>query len=53
MVRVAVIDIGVHAAHPHIRSVTGGISFCGPDPADYADRLDKDMKSALAVLPKD
>jgi subtilisin family serine protease len=41
-VRVAVIDSGVHAAHPHIRSVAGGVSV-RPDgtieEAAFADRL--------------
>lgn len=40
-VRVVIIDSGVHAAHPHINGVSGGI---GVDPAgdlhdDYVDRL--------------
>jgi hypothetical protein len=35
-VRIAVIDSGVHADHPHVNGVTGGISFVG---GDFVDRL--------------
>jgi subtilisin family serine protease len=35
-VRVAIIDSGVHAAHPHVNGVAGGIGI-GYD--DYLDRL--------------
>jgi hypothetical protein len=40
-VRVAVIDSGVHAAHPHIQRVAGGIGIDaeGGEHADYTDRL--------------
>ena len=40
-VRVAVIDSGVNAAHPHITGVAGGLSFPldGPAGPDFADRL--------------
>ena len=39
-VRVAVIDSGVHEAHPHVRGVAGGVTITehGEHP-DYADRL--------------
>ena len=39
--RVAIIDSGVHAAHPHVQGVSGGIAFHddGSESADYADRL--------------
>ncbi len=36
--RVAVVDSGVHAAHPHVQGVTGGIAL-DPDGPDYSDRL--------------
>ena len=52
MVRVAVIDSGVHAAHPHIRGVAGGISFGGPDPADYTDRLGHGTAVMAAIQEK-
>jgi subtilisin family serine protease len=40
-VRVAVIDSGVHAAHPHVQGVAGGaaIDAYGHESADYTDRL--------------
>ena len=40
-VRIAVIDSGVHAAHPHIQGVSGGIGIDaeGREHPDYLDRL--------------
>src|SRR5579864_6979398 len=40
-VRIAVIDSGVHAAHPHVNGVAGGIAVMadGHQSADYVDRL--------------
>jgi subtilisin family serine protease len=40
-VRIAVIDSGVHAAHPHVNGVAGGVSILrdGTEEADYLDRL--------------
>ena len=40
-IRIAVIDSGVHAAHPHVNGVAGGISITpdGREEADYVDRL--------------
>lgn len=39
--KIAVIDSGVHAAHPHINGVAGGIAILpdGSEVADYVDRL--------------
>jgi hypothetical protein len=39
--RIAVIDSGVHAAHPHVNGVAGGIAFTrdGQEEPDYTDRL--------------
>jgi subtilisin family serine protease len=39
--RVAIIDSGVHAEHPHVQGVSGGIVFLenGEESADYTDRL--------------
>lgn len=39
--RVAVIDSGVHAGHPHVNGVAGGVSITpdGREEADYKDRL--------------
>jgi hypothetical protein len=36
--RIAVIDSGVHAAHPHVNGVAGGVSIA-PEGTDYVDRL--------------
>ncbi len=38
-VRVAVIDSGVAASHPHVGAVGRGTSLVGDDPNDVADRL--------------
>lgn len=40
-VRVAVIDSGVHASHPHVGGVAGGVGIAadGSEHADYVDRL--------------
>jgi hypothetical protein len=39
--RVGVIDSGVHATHPHIQGVAGGIAFTrdGLEESDYTDRI--------------
>lgn len=40
-VRVAIIDSGVHAAHPHVQGIAGGLAFddFGDAHPDYVDRL--------------
>lgn len=40
-VRVAVIDSGVHAAHPHIQGIAGGVAIAADlrESTDYTDRL--------------
>ncbi|HWY48818.1 MAG TPA: S8 family serine peptidase [Bryobacteraceae bacterium] len=40
-VRIAVIDSGVHAAHPHVNGVAGGIAIRadGREESEYEDRL--------------
>src|SRR5258706_13991210 len=40
-VRIAVVDSGVHAAHPHVGSVAGGVAIDeeGREHDDYIDRL--------------
>jgi hypothetical protein len=40
-VRVAVVDSGVHAAHPHVQGVAGGVGIdaIGVECNDYVDRL--------------
>lgn len=41
LVRVAVIDSGVHASHPHVNGVAGGVGIDseGQEHTDYVDRL--------------
>jgi subtilisin family serine protease len=54
-VRVAVIDSGVHAAHPHIRSVAGGVSVL-PDgtveEGTFSDRLGHGTAVMAAIQEK-
>jgi subtilisin family serine protease len=40
-VRIGVVDSGVHAQHPHVNGVAGGVSIMpdGREEADYVDRL--------------
>lgn len=53
-VRVAVIDSGVHVAHPHIQSVFGGfgIHADGSRHADYIDRLGHGTAVAAVIREK-
>jgi subtilisin family serine protease len=53
-VRVAVIDSGVHAAHPHVQGVWGGIGIDddGVEHADYLDRLGHGTAVAAAIREK-
>lgn len=39
--RIAVVDSGVHASHPHVNGVAGGVSITpdGREEADFTDRL--------------
>jgi subtilisin family serine protease len=52
-IRVAIIDSGVHAAHPHVRSVAGGVTISeqGEHP-DYADRLGHGTAVAAVIREK-
>ena len=40
-VRIAVIDSGVHAAHPHVNGIAGGVAIApdGREDDDYIDRI--------------
>ena len=40
-VRVAVVDSGVHAGHPHVKGVAGGIAISadGREESDFTDKL--------------
>jgi hypothetical protein len=51
---VAVIDSGVHAEHPHVGSVAGGVAIepDGETHADYLDRLGHGTAVTAAILDK-
>jgi subtilisin family serine protease len=53
-VRVAVIDSGVHATHPHVQGVAGGVGIdeAGAEHADYVDRLGHGTAVAAAIREK-
>jgi subtilisin family serine protease len=53
-VRIAVIDSGVHAAHPHVRGVSGGIAIRedGTLLDDYVDRLGHGTAVTAAIREK-
>lgn len=53
-VRVAVVDSGVHAGHPHIGNVAGGVAIRedGTEHADFVDRLGHGTAVAAAIHEK-
>jgi hypothetical protein len=53
-VRVAVIDSGVHATHPHVQGVAGGIAIDrdGVEHPDYTDRLGHGTAVTAAIREK-
>ena len=53
-IRVAVIDSGVHAGHPHVGGVAGGTAFdvAGMELGDYVDRLGHGTAIAAAIREK-
>ncbi len=52
-VRIAILDSGVHASHPHVGGVTGGISLIdGGAPDDYVDRIGHGTAVAAAIREK-
>jgi subtilisin family serine protease len=53
-VQIAVIDSGVHAAHPHVRSVAGGLAIRedGSVIDDYVDRLGHGTAVTAAIREK-
>lgn len=53
-VRIAIVDSGVHAAHPHVGSVAGGVAFDdeGREHADFVDRLGHGTAVAAAIKEK-
>src|SRR5262249_53236064 len=52
--RIAVIDSGVHAAHPHVNGVAGGVSISPGDQEepDYTDRLGHGTAVTAAIKEK-
>ncbi len=53
-VRVAVIDSGIHAKHPHVRGVAGGVAIepDGSETGDHVDRLGHGTAVAAAIREK-
>jgi subtilisin family serine protease len=53
-VRIAVIDSGVHASHPHVHGVAGGVSLTpdGREESDYVDRLGHGTAVTAAIREK-
>ncbi len=53
-VRVAIIDSGIHAEHPHVQSIAGGVGFdaAGNEHADSVDRLGHGTAVAAVVREK-
>jgi len=53
-VRIAIVDSGVHADHPHVGGVSGGIAIRddGTLDADYVDRLGHGTAIAAAIREK-
>jgi len=51
--RIAIVDSGVYAQHPHVHGIAGGISLvAGADPADYVDRNGHGTAVAAAIREK-
>jgi subtilisin family serine protease len=52
-VRIAIVDSGVYAGHPHVQGVAGGVSLVpGAAPQDYVDRNGHGTAVAAAVREK-
>ena len=52
-VRVAIVDSGVYAEHPHVQGVLGGTSLVsGSSPSDYVDRNGHGTAVAAAIREK-
>ena len=54
VVRIAVVDSGVHARHPHVNGVSGGVSITpdGNQGTDYIDRLGHGTAVAAVIREK-
>lgn len=53
-VRIAVVDSGVHARHPHVNGIAGGVSIApdGSETADIVDRLGHGTAVTAAIREK-
>jgi subtilisin family serine protease len=53
-VRIAIVDSGVHASHPHVNGVAGGAGLAGDGTitADFTDRLGHGTAVAAAIREK-
>ena len=53
-VRIAVVDSGIHAAHPHVGGIAGGVAFApgGRAADDFIDRLGHGTAVAAATREK-
>jgi subtilisin family serine protease len=53
-VRIAVVDSGVHASHPHVNGVAGGVSIFpdGREEPDFTDRLGHGTAVTAAIREK-
>jgi subtilisin family serine protease len=53
-VRIAIVDSGVHATHPHVRGVAGGLSIRsdGSRDSDFVDKLGHGTAVAAAIREK-
>ena len=53
-IRIAVVDSGVHAAHPHVGGVAGGVAIGrdGTETGDYLDRLGHGTAVTAAIREK-
>lgn len=53
-VRIAVIDSGVHASHPHVNGVAGGVAIFadGRETSDFTDRLGHGTAVTAAIREK-
>ena len=49
MIRIAIVDSGIHAGHPHVGAVAGGVDFTG---GDVTDRLGHGTAVAGAIREK-
>ncbi len=53
-VRIAIVDSGVHGAHPHVGGIDGGVAIgaAGPTDGDLVDRLGHGTAVAAAIREK-